>query len=161
MAKVIIENAPVPQAVWQNWARVIGIGAAVGLVYWLLTMLIGRFIIEPLTCRDVVEAAACTEASVLAGKISTIIVATAAILTMVRVGVARPLIIAVASAALLWELSAVTLGLFWAEALAWSVLMYAASYALFGWIVRAWNAVVAIILAVIAVVGIRLLLAFY
>lgn len=159
MAKVIIENTPDSQLVWRSWAQVIGIGAAVGIIYWLVALLIGRFIIEPLTCRDVVEAAACTEASVLAGKISTVLIAIVAIFGMVRVGVARPLIIAVAAAILLWELSASTLGMFWLESLGWSVLLYALAYALFGWIARASSVVVAIVVTLVVVVGLRILLA--
>lgn len=158
MAKVIIEDTPGSAFVWQNLARVIGFGAVAGLAYWVLASLIGRFIIEPIACREVVEAAACTEASVLAGRISTVLVAIAAIFGMVRLGVARPLIIAVAAAILLWSLSALTLGMPWYEALLWSVLLYALVYALFGWIARATNVVVAIVATIVLVVALRLLL---
>lgn len=159
MAKVIIEDNSVFSHSLQAWLRVIGFGAVVGLAYWILTLLIGNYVVEPLACRDIATATTCVGAESLAGKISTVLIAVAAIFGMVRLGVVRPIIIALASAALLWELSAWVEGLFWLESLAWSVLLYAVSYALFGWIVRALSVVVAIIIAVLAVVALRILLA--
>ena len=47
------------------------------------------------------------------------------------------------------------------ETLAWSVLLYAISYALFGWIARAWSALIAIIVAVVVVVVIRIAVMLY
>lgn len=160
MAQVIIEDNRVARPEWQIWLQVVGFGAIVGAVYWLLALLIGRYIVEPLACRDVVSAVACTDASVLAGKLSTVIVALMATFGMIRAGVARPLIVAVASAAVLWSLSEWTNGLFWGEALAWSIILYALAYGLFGWIARHVSAIVAIILAILVAVAIRVGLMF-
>lgn len=158
MAKVIIEDNPVVRQPWQVWLRVVGFGAAAGLLFWILTLLIGRYIVEPLACRDVVDAAACTGAAITAGRISTIIVAVAAVFSMVRFGMARPIVVAAAAAALLWDLAAYTLGLFWLESLLWSVVLYALVYALFAWVVRATSIVMVIILTLVLVIGIRVLL---
>jgi hypothetical protein len=161
VAKVIAEETRVVlQPEWQLWLKVVGFGAAVGLIYWVLTLLIGRYIIEPLTCREVVDAVTCTEASVLAGKISTVLVAVGAIFAMIRLVLARPLIVAVGAAIVLWELSAWTLGLFWLESLAWSIILYALAYGLFGWIARHASVVVAIVTAAILAIAIRVALIF-
>jgi hypothetical protein len=140
----------------RTWAYIIGIGAAVGLAYWVLTILLGRYIVEPLACRDVATAAACVDSTGLAGKIASVIMATISLLTMIRVSLFRPLLIVIAAAVLLWDLSVWTTGLFWVEALAWSVLLYALSYALFGWIARRFSLIFAIIIAAVLAVGIRL-----
>ena len=137
------------------WVYIIGVGAAVGLAYWVMTILLGRYIVEPLACREVATAATCVGAFGLAGKIASVILATIALLVMIRVSLFRPIIIAVAAAVLLWDLSVWTTGLFWAEALAWSVVLYALSYALFGWIARQFSVIVAIIIAVVLAIGIR------
>jgi len=50
--------------------------------------------------------------------------------------VAKPIIVAVASAVLLWGLANWTSGLAWQEVLGWGVLLYAISYVLFAWISR-------------------------
>ncbi len=137
------------------WVYIIGIGAAVGLAYWVATILLGRYIVEPLACRDIATAATCVGSIGLAGKIASVLLATVALLVMIRLSLFRPIIIAVAAAVLLWDLSVWTTGLFWAEALAWSVVLCALSYALFGWIARQFGLIVAIIIAAVLAVGIR------
>ena len=160
MARVVEETYTVNHTLLA-WVRLIGFGALVGVAYWLVALLIGRYIIEPLACRDLTSAAICLAPEELAGKVSAVLVATAAIFGMIRLRVVRPIIVAVASAALLWELSVILSGLFWLETLAWSVLLYAISYALFGWIARAWSALIAIIVAVVVVVVIRIAVMLY
>ncbi len=158
MAKVVAAEEPqvLVTPTWSTWGRVIGIGAATGLMYWVLTILLNRFVIEPIACREA-AAAACVAAPAIAGNISTVVVAALAIVAMVRFDVARPIIVAVAAAALLWGLSSWTSGLWWLETLGWSVVLYAIAYALFGWIAREANLVLALIVTVIVVVGLRLL----
>jgi len=138
------------------WFYIIGVGAGVGLAYWVTTILLGRYVVEPLACRDVATAAACVGSLGLAGKIASVILATIALLFMIRLSLFRPIIIAVAAAVLLWDLSVWTTGLFWAEALAWSVVLYALSYALFGWVARQFSLIIAIIIAAVLAIGIRI-----
>ena len=152
MAQVIVEDREIIAVTLQSWLRVIGLGAVVGLAIWVLSALLGRYAFEPLLGET-------TNGFIVAGKVATVLVATGAVLGMVRLGVARPIVIAVASAALLWDLSVWSQGMFWLEAVAWSVLLYVASYALFGWIARHGSALVAMIVTIIIVVVIRLALA--
>jgi len=158
MAKVIIEDQTVLNRAWVTWGRTIVLGAVVGLTYWLLTTLIGQYIIEPITCRQVTNAAACTNATALSGNIAAVLVAVLAIVGMVRLNIARPIIVAVASAALLWDLGAWTVGLFWLEAIAWSVLLYALVFALFGWITRYATLITSLVISLLFVIIIRIAL---
>lgn len=150
----IIDNTVV-MPTWASWLRVVGIGAGIGLLYWVLTILIGTYVVEPLACR---EAASCASADSIAGKVATVLATVVAIFAMVRLSIVRPIIVAVAAAVLLWDLSVYTAGLFWLEAVAWSVLAYALVYGLFGWVVRSMSLVLAIIIAVLVVVAIRVAL---
>jgi hypothetical protein len=156
MAQVIIEDREVVARTWMMWGRTIILGALMGLIFWLVTVLVGRYAVEPLVCRQVVDAAMCTNATSLAGNISAVLVAALAIIAMVRIGVARPIIIAAATAAVLWNLSTWTMGLFWVEAIIWSVLLYALSYALFAWITRYVTLWVTIVISLVIVVIIRI-----
>ena len=158
MAKTIIEDEQLNRYSLRSWIRVIIYGAVVGLVYWLLALAISKLIVEPFACRQIVEAASCVNASVVAGKITTVIVTALAIGGMVRMSVTRPIIIAIAAAIVLWPLAEYTQGLFWLESLAWAVGLYTVVYALFGWIARAAGVAIAVILAAVIAIGIRILL---
>jgi len=161
MAHVVIEDQyqTVISRTWQTWGRTVVLGAVVGLTFWLLTTLIGQYIVEPIACKQVINAAACTNALPLAGNIATVLVAALAVVGMVRLSIARPIIVAVGAGALLWDLGGWTLDLFWVEAIAWSVLLYALVFALFGWITRYAALLTSLILSLLIVLIIRIALA--
>jgi len=158
MAQVIITDQRVVSAGWAAWGRTVAIGAVTGIIFWLLTLLIAHYVVEPLTCRQIVDASMCTNATPLAGTIATILAAVIAIGLMIRLRIARPIITAVATAALLWNLASWTAGLFWLEALGWSVLLYLLTFALFGWITRYITLWVTIVLSLLIVVVLRIAL---
>lgn len=158
MAQVIITDQQVVSTGWAAWGRTIAFGAITGIIFWLLTIIIGRYVVEPLVCRQVIDATMCTNATSLAGNISAILAATLSVVVMVRAGIARPIIVVVATAALLWNLAAWTDGLFWLEALVWSAILYAAAFALFGWITRYVTLWVTLILSFLIVAIIRIAL---
>jgi len=160
MAQVVITDQQAVAESWAMWVRTVILGASVGLVFWILTVLIGRYIIEALACGPVLNAALCADPKPLAGNIATILVAVLGVVAMVRIGAARPIIVAVAAAALVWDLAAWTNGLFWLEAIAWSIIIYALAYALFAWITRyaiLWATIV-ISLLIILIIRIALVL---
>lgn len=157
MAKVVADEQLVDRT-WIIWLRTLGIGAGLGIVFWLLTLLLGHYVIEPLACRDITNAGLCLNSTELAGNIAAILTAAAGIIILVRTGVFRPIILAVATAVLLWSLAGLTLGLFWGEALLWSILLYAFSYGLFAWIARYPRLWVSIAISVLIVLIIRIAL---
>lgn len=159
MAKVIADEQVVDRT-WSIWLRTVVIGAGLGAVFWIFTVLLNNYVIEPLACQNMVNASVCSNSVPLAGNIATILAGLLGIVVMVRMGIFRPIILAVASAALLWNLAGMTDGLFWAEALGWSVLLYALSYGLFAWIARysrLW-AVMTISVLIVLIVRIALVL---
>ena len=158
VAKVIVTNQEGIAEGWAMWLRTIALGAVIGAIVWLATVLIGRYIIEPMTCGQVVHAAFCSDSRPVAGSIAAILAAVGGVVVMVRMAASRPIVVAIAAAALLWSIAALTDGLFWIEALAWSVVLYALSYALFAWIARYASLLIALVITVVLVVVIRIAL---
>lgn len=158
MAQVFITDQQVISTSWREWGRTIGFGAATGLIFWLLTVLLQRYVVDPLVCRQIINATLCANSTPLTGNIAAILTAAIAVVFLVRAQIARPIILAVATAALLWDLALWTDGLFWLEAVVWSVALYALCYALFGWITRYAILWVTVVLSLLITVIIRIAL---
>lgn len=158
MAQVLITDQQANAESLTMWVRTIVLGALLGILFWLLTILIGHYIIEPLYCRNMVNAALCNNSTPLSGNIAAVLVALAGVIAMVRIGAARPIVIAVATAALLWDLASWTQGVFWLEAVLFSVVLYAITFALFAWITRYASLLVTLIITVLIVIIIRIAL---
>lgn len=158
MAEIIIEDREAISRSWVLWGRTIVLGAVVGFIFWLLTVLIGHYVVEPLVCRQLVNAAACSNATPLAGNIAAVLVAVLAVIVMVRMAVARPIIITIGTAALLWNLASWTLGLFWLEAIVWSIALYALAFALFAWMTRYATLWMTVIVSLFIILVIRIAL---
>jgi hypothetical protein len=158
MAQIIITDQQAIAESYVMWVRTIVLGAVTGLIFWLLTILIANYVINPLACGRLFNATLCVDPTPVAGTIAAILAAVVGVISMVRIGAARPIIIAVASAALLWDLGAWTDGLFWLEAVAWSIVLYAAVYALFAWITRYANLWIVVATSVLIVLIIRIAL---
>lgn len=142
-----------------SWWRIALIGGGIGLVYWLLTIFISQFIIDPLFCRSAVNALACSNSVELSGNIANILVATGALALLVRLRIVRPLVVVVATAVIVWGLAGWTEGLVWAEAAAWSILLFGLSYLLFSWISRYSRSTPVLIAVVLVVLIARIILA--
>lgn len=141
MAKVVssnIDSQPVSK-LSPAW-HIILMGASLGLLYSGLTLYLSKFV----------------GLSSAAGDIATIIVATVGIIVMLNLRMARPLLVAVASAVSLWGLSKLTDGLGWFEVLVWSVLVYGLAYFLFSWLTRYKKITPVLIAIIIIVVIVRL-----
>lgn len=157
MAKIIADQEYVDRT-WSIWLRTVAIGAVLGIVFWILTLLLGHYVIDPLACRDTNSLSACANSVSLAGTIAAILTGVLGSIVMVRMEIFRPIILAIASVALLWNLSTMTAGLFWVEALAWSSGLYALCYGLFAWIARYPRLWLVIVLSVLIVLSIRIAL---
>lgn len=159
MAKLILdETQPRAVSLSYSWWMMALIGAALGVLYWGLTMLVGHFIIDPLFCSDAVNASTCSNSVGISGNVAGILVATIGLGVLVRLSILRPLIIAIATAAALWGLAGWTDGLGWAEIVAWSTLLYALCYILFSWISRYAKSVPVLVAAVTIVIIARIVL---
>ncbi len=137
MARLTIDdNRPQSIRLMYSIWRMAVIGGSLGLLYWLVTLLVSRYIVDPIYCGTSFDANVCSGSIGMSGDIATIIVATVGLGLLVRYSVVRPIIVAVASAFALWSLARWTEGLPWYETLLWSVILYGLSYVLFSWIGR-------------------------
>jgi hypothetical protein len=158
MAKVITDERTVVVKPWWARVRIVVIGAVLGLIWWILTALLNAYVIDPLACRDLANAAVCVDSVGVAGSIAAVLVAILGALALVRTLQPRPIIIAVSVAAVLWSLGQYIAGLAWYEAILWSVVVYAATYSLFGLIARIVWLPAAIVTAIVTVLIVRILL---
>lgn len=161
MAKVVQIEQQVIAEPWWVKGRIIYIGLAMGLLWWILTAILRQYVVEPIACRDLASATTCVNSFGVSGSIAAIFVAIAGTWLLVRYLQPRPIIISIATAALLWNLGAILAGLVWWVVLLWALFFYAASYGLFSMVARIRWLAWAIALAAIIVVGILLLLVVY
>lgn len=138
MAKVVSRSTDSTQtsslySVWQ----IALVGAALGVMFWGMCVVFRNFL--PLES---------------AGNIAMVIVAIMAIVLMIFLKISQPLIIALATSVSLWGLASWSDGLTWAQIVAWNVILYGLSFALFSWVSRSPNIAktVIIILAIIVVI---------
>ena len=157
MAKVIQSQQQIIVEPWWVKGRIIYIGLGLGLLWWILTAVLRHYIIEPIACRDLSAAATCINSVSVSGNIANILVAVLGTWLLIRYLQPRPIIIAVASAVLLWDLASLLNGLAWWIVLLWALFFYAASYSLFSMVSRVQWIAWALILSAILVVGIRVI----
>lgn len=160
MARVI-QTEQQQQVIVEPWwvkIKIVYIGLSMGLVWWLLTSLLKSYVVEPMACRDLSSAAACVDSFGVSGSIAAILVAILGAYVLVRFLQPRPIVIAVATAVLLWDLGLFMNGLSWWETLLWALFFYTASYTLFSLVARVRTVIGSLVLAAVVVIVIRLML---
>lgn len=159
MARTIQTEQQVLVEPWWAKIRIVYIGLGLGLTWWVLASILRHYVVEPLACRDLATASACVNSFGVAGSIATVIVAILGAFILVKALQPRPIVIALATAILLWDLGLILSGLVWWETLLWGLFFYTASYVLFSMVARIRSLVISLILAALIVVAIRILLA--
>ncbi len=137
-----------------NFLHIGFIGVIVGAVVWVLSWLIGTFIIDPLLCREAILQA-CSQSNVVAGNIAAVVGAALGIMLLIRLHVRRSLWIAFAVIVSLWGMTTLTSNIFWVEAIAWTLAAYSLSYVLFTWLLRFRSIFISIIITVFMVLVLR------
>ena len=128
--------------------RVALLGLALGVVAWGLGLLLSHYAVGPILCPTSGAKDACSSTDSVAGNIALIATSVAGMLGLVRFGVYRPMLVAIAVAGGLWGIGGWLSGIVWYEALGWSALIYMAAYVAFTWLVRPRNLI--IVVAVLA-----------
>lgn len=134
------------------------IGLVSGLAFWLISTLIGEYVINPLYCNTNLHSLTCANSVTIAGDISAIIVAIAGVVYMVNRRMTQPLLIALATTISIWGISAMTNGLPYFESIGWIILCYVLGYLLFSWITRYNRVAVVLALIAVSVVMVRVVL---
>lgn len=141
MAKVVESKQEVVSKNWWGEYKILSIAAVVALLWWVLWLALKEYVLNmPMT----------------AGSVAIVLATVASTFVLVRSRVARPLIITLGGAAVLWTLGGVLNGLWWLESLAWAIGLFVVSYGLFYLIAhirKLWiSIVVAILVATILVI---------
>ena len=137
--------------------RVALLGAILGVIGWSLSELLNKYVIEALFCHNQSTTSLCLNSEVVSGNIALVIVAVVGIAGLVRLGVYRPMLVALAVVACLWSISGWLTGLTWYEALGWTALVYMVAYLAFAWLVRPRNFVVVIMSLLTVIVVTRII----
>lgn len=159
MVKVIQDENNTVVEPWWGKEKAIYIGAGLGLVWWVLTAILRRYVVEPLACRDLTTASTCVESLGVSGNVATVIVAVIGTALLVRYLQGRPIVVAIASAIVLWGLAGYMEGLTWYVTLFWSVIFYMLTYLLFSTITKIRHLGLALGVSFVIAIGIQILLA--
>lgn len=125
--------------------RIALLGLGTGAIAWALAMGLDKFIIGPVFCPTTGVVHSCASYSdVIAGNIVLILSGLGAMVGLVRLGAYRPMLVAIAVVATLWNLNAWLSAVLWYEALGWSALIYMVAYVAYAWLVRPRNFIVVV-----------------
>lgn len=133
-------------------------GLVVGLLGWMLSMAIQAWIIVPFFCRSTQTFSVCENGGTIGWVVAVIIVSILGLLSLVRTGVFRPLLVVLASLLALWGVSAWLGPLPWWQALLWHGALFAVAYALFAWVARLQSFLIALILTIVLIVLARVVI---
>lgn len=150
-------NQPRPKFAEMTGRTVVQIallGAALGVIAWLVGAAISNFVIDPLFCKaEGGNFSVCAQGGLLASNIASLLVGGLAVVALLRLGVFRPLLISLAVIITLWGLGPWMGALPWYESLVWTILLYAVAYVAFSWLARIrvfWIALLATIAVIVA-----------
>lgn len=130
-------------------------GLFVGIVGWLTTMAIQAWIIEPIFCRSAQTANVCSSGGTIAWVTALIIVSIVGLLSLVRTGVFRPLLVVLAALIALWGVSTWLAPLPWWQALLWHGALFTLAYSLFAWLARVQSFLLSLIVTIVVIIVIR------
>jgi len=131
-------------------------GFAVGASAWLLNLAVQRFFVEPVFCNNADSFAMCANGGTIAWVLAIIITSAIGLFALVRIGIFRPLLVALAATIALWGISSWLGPVVWWEATLWHGLLFALAYILFMWIARAERFPVAFIATILAIILLRI-----
>ncbi len=124
-------------------------GIVTGVLSVVFAKVLNQFIISPALCRSATEAA-CTSSEVTAFHIAGVIAAVIAVVMLVNLSVYRPLLVAIAATISAWGIYGNTLpDLTWPWAMAVAVLFNIGVYLTFSWLLRIYNLIIALVIALI------------
>lgn len=140
----------------RDMVRVLIVGLFVGLVAWGLSWVIKVVVLDPIFCQATNSFMVCANSNGIAGNLATVFAAVAGLFGLLRLGIFRPLLVAIAGAVTLWGLGTWLVAMTWYESLVWTLVLYGAVYFALVWLTRIRPFVIALIAVVVLVVVARL-----
>jgi hypothetical protein len=130
------------------------IGLLIGLIVWGIGSAVNQYVLQVFFCPD----AACTETTPYALAIGSVVGAALGLFGLIKQRVLRPLLVAAAGMAALWNVPPLLEELPVYGVIIAMALLYAGMYALFAWLARLRSIYVVLVLFVILIVAVRLVL---
>jgi hypothetical protein len=115
------------------WILLFGAGA--GLLVWGLAYLLDVYVFEAILCKGNVVAQ-CSMAPRYGAVTASLVVAILMLLSLVRLGVYRPLLVVLAVTISLWGMTEFLWDFAWYVSALWTIALYAVAYGAFAWISR-------------------------
>ena len=134
------------------------IGFVIGAGAWLLNLGIQRYLIEPLFCHNADSFGVCAQGGTVAWIIAMVIGLAAALFTLVRFNVFRPLLIVLASVISLWGVANWLGPLEWWQAALWHGVLFALAFGLFTLIARIERFGIAFVATIILILLFRIVI---
>lgn len=134
------------------------VGVAAGALGWLLYLGISHYFIEPVFCRSAETYGFCRNGGTIAWIVGHIIVLAAAVAILARFAVYRPLLIVLAVLVSLWSSHSWLGGMEWYLGLAWQAVLFGIAVAVYGWIARTTNFILALVATILVIVMARVVL---
>ena len=139
-------------------AKLAIVGVLTGVVGWLLYLGIANYFIQPVFCENAATFAVCRNGGTIAWVSAHVIVLAGAVAVLARFAVYRPLLVVLAVLAALWGAHAWLGTMPWYMGVAWQALLFGLAFAVFGWVARAANFVLAAVLLILLVILARAVL---
>jgi hypothetical protein len=159
MAETYQDDKPTPIIAMsvKQMIQVAVLGVFVGLLVWALTYVLETYILKALLCQGS-QTMKCASATTYAGIASSILAAGVGLFGLVKIGVFRPLLVAIAATVSLWGFlgTVVTLPLY--GVLISIAVLTALSYLAFSWLARIRLFWLVVVLMIVLVVVVRLVL---
>lgn len=162
MARIIEKDQQIVISPRLRVLRMVAFGLVAGLLFWTAYAAINQTLITPLACGgQYFSSNACINASLISGNIGVIFVAIVSVASLIMLKEVRPLLISLPTAVILWPIGGWVEGLFWLEALAWSMIIFASSTMLFWLIARVYRLALSIVLAILLIGAIKVVTLIY
>ena len=129
-------------------AKILVVGAVLGAVICVISYVLWRFVLSDIVCTA--GQSICVEANSYAGNIALVLGAIIGVISLVKIGVYRPVIISLGATICLWGIG----GWFFGRSI---IILYTLSYALFAWISRIRKAPVMLITFIIITILARII----
>lgn len=133
------------------------LGAATGLLIWLIGMLLNRYLFDTYFCQgDTVSQ--CGNAKNYAVTAATLIGGSVALAGLIRLRVYRPLLVLVASLLSAWGIIQLSWDVNWLLGLLAVVALYALAFGVFSWVARLREFWITLVCTILLVIAVRLVL---
>lgn len=129
-------------------------GAVIGLVTAAVYVLLYKFVFSAVLCRPE-STGSCEQAPNYAATVTVIISLVSGVAALARQRIYRPLLVVIAAIVSLWGLQTDVAGMPWYWAVLATAVLFGLAYALYAWLARIRNFILALVVIVVVVVLVR------